>query len=261
MELGQRIKEARLAAGLSQKALCGDTITRNMLSLIESGKAKPSMDTLKILAERLGKSVSYFLDEDTLRSPNQELMNQARDAFRHHQYKVCLSLLGNYQPGDLFDDEKALLQDESLLRLAEEALADNRIIYAKDLLYRMTFQGMYRAPERKQQQQLLLAQAGENIVLPGDDTLLLLRAKMYIRNGNYEKASALLAAMDKKDSHWQLLQGQTTVALKKYREAIPYLQAAELAFPKAAIPLLERCYRELEDFKNAYVYALKLRGE
>ena len=34
MELGQKIRAARLEAGLSQRELCGDIITRNMLSLI-----------------------------------------------------------------------------------------------------------------------------------------------------------------------------------------------------------------------------------
>ena len=36
MELGEKLKAARLEAGLSQKALCGDTVTRNMLSQIGS---------------------------------------------------------------------------------------------------------------------------------------------------------------------------------------------------------------------------------
>ena len=39
MDIGSRIKQARLEAGLSQRQLCGDTITRNMLSLIENGTA------------------------------------------------------------------------------------------------------------------------------------------------------------------------------------------------------------------------------
>ena len=47
MELSQKLKQARLDAGLSQKALCGDQITRNMLSQIENGSARPSMDTLR----------------------------------------------------------------------------------------------------------------------------------------------------------------------------------------------------------------------
>ena len=46
MELGEKIRQARLDAGMSQRQLCGDEITRNMLSLIENGSAKPSMKTL-----------------------------------------------------------------------------------------------------------------------------------------------------------------------------------------------------------------------
>ena len=60
MDLGEKIKAARLGLGLSQRQLCGEAITRNMLSQIENGSAKPSMQTLRYLAERLGKSVSYF---------------------------------------------------------------------------------------------------------------------------------------------------------------------------------------------------------
>ena len=38
MELGEKLRLARLEAGLSQRALCGDEITRNMLSRIENGE-------------------------------------------------------------------------------------------------------------------------------------------------------------------------------------------------------------------------------
>ena len=80
MELGQRIKAARLEAGLSQRQLCGDTITRNMLSLIESGRARPSMDTLCYFATKLQKPVGYFLEEQAVLSPNQQAMASARNA-------------------------------------------------------------------------------------------------------------------------------------------------------------------------------------
>ena len=49
MELGEKLRQARIEAGLSQRELCGEEITRNMLSLIENGSAKPSMNTLKYL--------------------------------------------------------------------------------------------------------------------------------------------------------------------------------------------------------------------
>ena len=87
MELGEKLKQARLDAGLSQRQLCGDTITRNMLSLIENGSARPSMDTLTVLASRLGKPVSFFLGEDEVKSSKEqrlelhlEQLEQARRA-------------------------------------------------------------------------------------------------------------------------------------------------------------------------------------
>ena len=55
MELGQRLKQARLQAGLSQRQLCGEEVTRNMLSQIENGTARPSMARLAYFAARLGK--------------------------------------------------------------------------------------------------------------------------------------------------------------------------------------------------------------
>ena len=80
MDIGQRLKQARLEAGLSQRQLCGDVITRNMLSQIENGSARPSMDTLRYLSSRLGKPMGYFLEEDAVTSPNQQVMEQARQA-------------------------------------------------------------------------------------------------------------------------------------------------------------------------------------
>ena len=80
MSLGHRIRAARIEAGLSQRALCGDRITRNMLSQIENGIAKPSVKTLEYLAEQLGRPVSYFLEEQAVFFPNQQPMAEARTA-------------------------------------------------------------------------------------------------------------------------------------------------------------------------------------
>ena len=42
-DLGARVRELRLKRGMTQKELAGGHITRNMLSLIESGSASPSV--------------------------------------------------------------------------------------------------------------------------------------------------------------------------------------------------------------------------
>ena len=94
MTLGEKLRQTRLEAGLSQKALCGDRITRNMLSLIESGSARPSMDTLVYLAQQLGKSVGFFLDED---AP----VDQARALYAQGDYAQALELLTEGPEADL----------------------------------------------------------------------------------------------------------------------------------------------------------------
>ena len=82
MDIGNKLRQARLDAGLSQRQLCGDQVTRNMLSLIESGKARPGMDTLSYFAKILGKPMSYFWEEEAVLSPNQQVMEQAEKALQ-----------------------------------------------------------------------------------------------------------------------------------------------------------------------------------
>ena len=119
MDLGQRLKNARLEAGLSQRQLCGDMITRNMLSQIENGSAKPSMDTLRYLARQLGKSVSFFLEE-TVPSSNQDLILEARNAFTDGKWKEVLAILDDFSlPDPIFDAEFYLLLSLCNTKLAE----------------------------------------------------------------------------------------------------------------------------------------------
>ena len=61
VELGKRIREARLFRKMTQSELAGDAITRNMLSLNEIGTASPSVMTLQYLAERLGVPYEHLI--------------------------------------------------------------------------------------------------------------------------------------------------------------------------------------------------------
>ena len=99
MEMGELLRQARLEAGLTQRELCGERITRNMLSQIENGAARPSMATLQYLADALGKPVSYFLGETVL-TDNQQLMLKARQAFSEKRYRAALAFLEDYAGPD-----------------------------------------------------------------------------------------------------------------------------------------------------------------
>lgn len=61
--VGARIKEARLAAGLTQQQLAGKDFTRGFISQIENEFIQPSLPSLRIIAARLNKPVSWFLEQ------------------------------------------------------------------------------------------------------------------------------------------------------------------------------------------------------
>ena len=63
--LGERIRSRRKELGLTQSQLGGKDLSKGFISLVETGRTKPSIETLLLLAGRLQKSVGYFLEEDT----------------------------------------------------------------------------------------------------------------------------------------------------------------------------------------------------
>ena len=268
MELGERLKQARLEAGLSQRQLCGDVITRNMLSQIENGSARPSMDTLRYLAGRLEKPLSYFLEEDAVTSPNQAVMEQARLAYLMKDYARVLKALEAYrEPDNIFDQEQKLLTVLSCLALAEEVASQGRRPYAAELLDRAgAVQCAYCGAELERRRLLLAAkvrpQLRRDVVcrLPSLDEELLLRARAALDAGEVRRCAALLeAAEDRETADWTFLRGEAYLAEQAYREAAACYHKAEEAYPEKTVPRLEHCYREMEDYKMAYIYACKQR--
>lgn len=166
MHLGEKIRQARLEAGLSQRQLCGETITRNMLSQIENGSANPSMATLRFLAEGLGKSVSFFLQEEAVLSPNPNLMQQARQAYAAKKYGDVLQLEQAYQgPDPLFDEEWHYLCALSALALAEEQISGNDWMAAVPLLEGVHRGSIYYRTDMERRRKQLLQQAYQNLEL------------------------------------------------------------------------------------------------
>ena len=266
MELGEKLRAARLNAGLSQRELCGDVITRNMLSQIENGSARPSMDTLRYLAGRLGKPISFFLEDQAVTSPNQQTMAQARAAYRSGEYSQAQEYLNQYKsPDPVFDWEFHLLQALCLLELAKQAAAEARRPYAEELLRQAARSGSetpYYPPAMERERLLLLAEVSPapavEAALPPDDRELLLRAEAALARKEPARCSAYLdAAQDRDRPRWHLLRGEAEFAQADYSAAAAHFLRAEEAYPVQTVPRLEACYRELGDFKKAYEYACK----
>ena len=65
LSLGGRIRARRKELGLTQSQLGGDELTKGFISLIEKDRAKPSIETLILLARRLQRPIGYFLEDST----------------------------------------------------------------------------------------------------------------------------------------------------------------------------------------------------
>lgn len=267
MTLGEKLKNARLEAGLSQRGLCGDAITRNMLSQIEHGTARPSMDTLRYLARRLGKPISYFLEEQTACSPNQAAVEAARSCWQTGDWEGTLAALEDFrEPDPLLEGEYSTLLALALVTGAEQAVQTGRRLYALELLGRLEGRKIPYFEEALERRRLLvLAQAGglEGLdgLLPSLDEELLLRAKSALARGNGLRAGKLLDALENpRGGLWNCLRGQSWLLLEEYAKAVPHLQLAEEDYPEKAVPALEQCFRELGDYRQAYYYACKQKG-
>lgn len=219
MELGEKLLKARQEAGLSQRQLCGEVITRNMLSQIEHGTAKPSMDTLKYLASRLEKPISYFLEEDLDTAPLEALRE---------------------------------------LQKAENALNQGKHRYAEHLLKGVDSD----IPELKRKKQLLLARIpGADLEavcreLPSLDEELYLRAGVACAKQEWARCLHLLESMENRTGEgWNLMMGRVCLGQNNPQTATVYLLRA--GETREVYGLLERCYREMEDYKKAYFYAVK----
>lgn len=261
MELGEKLRQARLEAGLSQRQLCGEEITRNMLSQIENGTARPSTKTLQFLAGRLGKSVSFFLEDTPSVSPNVEVMASARRLYESGDPAGAALVLENYQgPDEIFDREKGLLGALCRLDMAEKALEEGREGYALSLLERVQTEGIYCGTLLERRRLLLLGRIrGQKVSFPSLDEELLLRAEHALAEGKPERAARLLEGVeDQTGARFAFLRGRAYLGEKAYALAAECFHAAEGEFPQTA-GLLEICYRELGDYRKAYEYACKGR--
>ena len=246
MELGARLRQARQEAGLSQRQLCGEKITRNMLSQIENGSARPSMDTLQYFARQLGKPVSFFLEEQPVLSPNQQLMQQLRKAGS----RQVLELLPGYrEPDDQFDPERFLLEALACLELAQQAIGEEKLPYARSLLQQAKQAGAktpYYTQDTERRRLLLChranAQPAEDLArtLPPLEEELLLRAQAAIGETDSRRAQALLQAAQEKTPFWHFLMAQALLLERAYAPAASALgrHSTPSILPKPAAIML-----------------------
>ncbi len=79
--IGLRIRQLRKEQKLTLEALAGNKLTKGMLSLIENGKARPSMESLSYIAQQLGVESSELM-EDVNPTEKRNVLEKAEKLFK-----------------------------------------------------------------------------------------------------------------------------------------------------------------------------------
>ncbi len=159
MSIGEQIKRLRLAKNMTQSELAGDQVSRNMLSLIENGRATPSLETLEALASKLKVSPAFLLSEGEEKSALVKSAHLAdiRLAFSGRNYRICADLCRRlYDESGVPDHEVDLILSESLFENARDALFSDRVREA----CRLFDKAVYYATRTAYYTQHLLAAVG-----------------------------------------------------------------------------------------------------
>ncbi|GAX91860.1 helix-turn-helix domain-containing protein [Effusibacillus lacus] len=91
--LGQKIKHLRRSKNLTQGELGHGLVTPSMISQIEADKASPSLKLLAELADRLGVSLDYFLNEIQAKTEVNGTLKSARALMEAGKFESALKLL------------------------------------------------------------------------------------------------------------------------------------------------------------------------
>lgn len=284
MTLGEKLRQTRLARGLTQKQLAGDHITRNMLSQLEHDQAKPSMRTLEYLAETLGVEPGWLMSRDD-GTDTQADMEQARVLLREGAFAACYERLGTTNT-----DEALLMRSICARELAEQALHDEHFSTAKTLALQALEENkrcLYpdaalqiaaariaarcsEATDEESQAEASFEAYRQTYLHWQTGVLYHLTLARYALEHEHIQAAereiwSIAELPDENRVEYLILRGRIAAKKEQYENAILYLRQAEEHAPpsrllrRELLSALERCYRETEQYKLAYETATAQR--
>lgn len=162
IELGKKIKEARIARKMTQSEVVGDFITRNMLSQIESGTATPSIKTLEYLSRVLEVPLIQFIPdqkEDAFLS-----LEKAKRFLKEGAFEKILDMEKDY-PDQLWDEFSAIFS-HACLNLARSALRsenDQEAAHFAQKAMEYSEKGIYANATVKSESIMILNNAAEKL--------------------------------------------------------------------------------------------------
>lgn len=270
MNIGNKVKQLRIAAGLTQNQLAGDKITRNMLSCIESGKASPSIETLNYLAEGLNVPISFLVseDDDLFFYQKNELIKKIKTLFIENKYSQCIDTINKCAK---LDDELSYILCKCYFQLGKDAVLNGSLNTGKSMLencFKYSLRTIYDTALTEALASMYYSLTN-NIQSPLLD----------FDSAKVEKALSDTADLDlfyyivqnphhkyNNDIFLRHLKVKEMIQNRRYYEAISELSKIEdekgcirynAYFIFSLYSDMEICYRQLGDFENAYRYASK----
>ena len=140
-DFGVRLRTAREAAGLSQAQLALGIVSASHLSLLETGKRRPSLESVCALAHRLGVAADDICDEvDALvRERTADALALCHDMVDDGQYECAVRLATKVltSPGDAGRRASALyLRSKARMALGHPVCALRDLHKAQSITWR-----------------------------------------------------------------------------------------------------------------------------
>ncbi len=273
MKIGEKIKKFRTEKSMTQSELAGNFITRNMLSLIESGSAQPSLPTVEYIAKRLNVPLGILVSDDDgeyfYRRMN--AMENIHRTFEDKNYRICLALCEDMLDS-VKDNELSLIIAECFLGIAKEEFCnghlkkacetfDRAVEFARDTHYNtlhIQAEATVYCDYMRELSPTLYSESVEDTELPlsladGDDFCRYLSSLKNLENCNNAFKNGIYVSLV--NIKLLLSQNQHVKAMSSILELLNGSENIPMPIMYDLFCELEICCREVGDFKGAYEYS------
>ena len=278
MQIGEKIKKLRTAKLMTQSELAGTEITRNMLSRIENGAAKPSMETLYYIASRLKVSPGFLLAEgkdEEIYFKHNEIVG-VKSAFLSGDFRICRDICLHAESAE--DDEMQMILAECDLAIAVEEFNagnlrtaceyfDEAVETCEKTVYRTDYVIAVAEAYFRYMRRISATLSSNGLEENGnwypsltDEFCRYAYAMERLEDSSAEAEISIAAEDSPLTLHYEATLAMRRGDFTAAHEALRVLLVSEAALPEPILYFvfcdLEVCCREIEDFKGAYEYSM-----
>ncbi len=272
IKIGEKVKKLRVIRGMTQSALAGDFMTRNMLSRIENGAALPSIPTICYLSERLSINPGYFFSEnaDFFEMKCDVLRPRMRELFSAREYSALYALYRTEFQGET-DDELAFFLSHASLFEAKRLFRSGKLLSAEEELKHteLFLQKTSYPTESLRAECILLSAVIENVAAPRlalDETLYRSFADPAVDREFFAYLTEDTTYPYTVEIFRRHLQARSLMKKMNFSEALSILESLEDERASGDISTfflfriytdIETCHKETRSFEAAYRYSTR----